>query len=87
MTRDRLIHYLIVFDHTKGGLIDLDHFDDRDAATAAYAKAEASYRDITNIEIVLVASDSEETIRRTHANYFDGVSPSSSRFIFELPAR
>ena len=38
----------------------------------AYAATEEEYRDRRAIEIVLIGSDSIETVRMTHANYFDG---------------
>jgi hypothetical protein len=36
-----------------------------------YSAKEEEYRDRKDIEIVLVGSDSIETVRMTHANYFD----------------
>ncbi len=66
-------HFLLVFDHEQGHLIDTEEFGtDGDAALAAYATKEREYRDRERIEIVLVGSDSLETVRFTHANYFDG---------------
>ena len=66
-------HFLLVFDHEQGHLIDTEEFGtDGDAALAAYAAKEREYRDRDRIEIVLVGSDSLETVRFTHANYFDG---------------
>ena len=66
-------HFLLVFDHEQGQLIDTEEFGtDGDAALSAYAAKEREYRDRERIEIVLVGSDSLETVRLTHANYFDG---------------
>jgi hypothetical protein len=48
--------------------------DDADRAVAAYAEAEALYGDRKDVEVVLIGSDSFETVKRTHANYFDGSS-------------
>ncbi len=68
-----LRHFLLVFDHNKGALIDIQEFgSDGDRAVAAYAERERQYQDNDAIEIVLIGSDSLETVRITHANYFDG---------------
>lgn len=45
---------------------------DADAALKAYAAAEAEYGDRKDVEVVLIGSDSLDTVRLTHANYFDG---------------
>lgn len=66
-------HFLLVFDHALAKLVHEDSFgEDLDAAVAAYSAMEAQHRDHANIDIVLVGSDSIETVRHTHANYFDG---------------
>jgi hypothetical protein len=70
---DRIQHFLLVFDHGAGHLIQTESFDeDADAALAAYASTEERYGDRKDIEVVLIGSDSLETVKRTHANYFDG---------------
>jgi hypothetical protein len=66
-------HFLLVFDHEKGSLVSERSFgSDSVAAHLAYADCERAYRDNDLIEIVLIGSDSIETVRLTHANYFDG---------------
>lgn len=73
MTTPVVKHFLLVFDHEQARLIDQDDFDhDLDAAVAAYGEMEKRYRENENIDIVLVGSDSIETVMVTHANYFDG---------------
>jgi hypothetical protein len=70
---DRIQHFLLVFDHTAGHLIRSEAFgEDADSAMAAYASTEASYGTRKDVEVVLIGSDSFETVKRTHANYFDG---------------
>jgi hypothetical protein len=70
---ERIEHFLLVFDHEQGRLIETLTFgQDADAAVAAYAAKEAEYADRKLIEVVLVGSDSFETVKLTHANYFDG---------------
>jgi hypothetical protein len=70
---ERIQHFLLVFDHQQGQLIETQRFGvDADAAIAAYAEKEAEYGDQKLVEIVLVGSDSFETVKLTHANYFDG---------------
>jgi len=84
MTKD-MVHFLLVFDHDAGELIEQSDFgDDAEAAVAAYSACEDTYRNRDRIEVVLIASDSIETIRGTHANYFDGTVVHTSRFLVGL---
>lgn len=70
---DRIQHFLLVFDHGSGHLIHTESYgEDADTALAAYSSTEADYGDRKDIEVVLIGSDSFETVKRTHANYFDG---------------
>jgi len=71
---DKTIHHvLLVFDHEAGKLIEQRDFGtDSDAAVAAYGEKEREYQGLTSVEIVLVGSDSFDTVTLTHANYFDG---------------
>jgi hypothetical protein len=77
-----LHHYLLVFDHAKGELIATQDFgSDSDRAVITYAEKENEYKGHDSIEIVLIGSDSLDTIRITHANYFDGsVSVGASKY-------
>lgn len=47
-------------------------FDASEEAVEAYFTMEQLHRDDANVEIVLIGSDSIETVKMTHANYFDG---------------
>jgi hypothetical protein len=78
---ERIQHFLLVFDHEQGKLIETQEFaEDSDAAVVAYAFKEAQYGNQKRVEIVLVGSDSIETVKLTHANYFDG-SVSVSKYL------
>lgn len=80
-----LVHFLLVFDHDRGQLIEQDNFgDNAEEAVAAYTRCEEMYRGRERIEVVLIASDSLETIKDTHANYFDGSIAHRSRFLTGL---
>lgn len=70
----RLQHFLLVFDHRLAKLIDQRRFADVDEAMAAYEACEAKYDADAEIEVVLIGADSIETVRETHANYFDGTA-------------
>ena len=79
---ERIQHFLLVFDHARGKLIDIKDFgEDADAAVAAYAATEAEFSDQKSIEVVLVGSDSIETVKVTHANYFDHDTASASKYL------
>lgn len=71
--KHKIQHFLLVFDHTAERLVHLREFgEDGESAVAAYGACEVEYEDRPSIEIVLIGSDSLETVQLTHANYFDG---------------
>lgn len=73
--------FLLVFDHEHGRLIEqIDFGSDTQKAVSAYAAKEREYGQNSRIEIVLIGSDSLETVRLTHANYFDGSAKASKYF-------
>jgi vacuolar-type H+-ATPase subunit F/Vma7 len=72
-----LQHFLLVYDLGAQRLIEQQEFGDGDEASAAYAALERRYKDRDDLEIVLVGADSIETIKRTHAHYFDAVETAS----------
>jgi hypothetical protein len=61
----------MVFDHRRGELTRCDAFSDASKALRAYSAEEREHERDDFLEIVLVGSDSIETVRRTHSNYFD----------------
>lgn len=70
---NKIQHFLLVFDHAQGQLVEERHFQEEGAAAlAAYAAKEKEHAGDRNIEIVLIGSDSIETVQLTHANYYDG---------------
>jgi hypothetical protein len=79
-----LITYDIARDHAH-----VDAFgEDTDRALDAYSAAERRHRGDTNIEVVLLGSDSLETIKRTHSSYFGlGEDSADAMVRRELEAR
>jgi predicted metal-dependent HD superfamily phosphohydrolase len=70
-----LSQFLIVFYHEQGALHqDVAVFADAAEALRAYDAAERHFTEHEHIELVLIGSDSLDTVRRTHANYFDGTA-------------
>lgn len=68
-------NFLLVFDHGKNELIEQINFEeDVERATEAYSEMERKYRDNHRVDIVLVGSDSIETVKVTHSNYFAGTA-------------
>jgi len=65
------VHFLLVYSHTSQVLIDQSEFTDSTRATAAYTAAEKKHANETDYEIVLIGSDSIETVMRTHGHYFN----------------
>ena len=69
--QERLVHYLVVFDHeAQRAAEEVREFDDPGQAAAAYEAAERRFVDRADIEVVLIGSDSLETVKLTHPNYF-----------------
>ncbi len=81
---EKICHFLLVFDHKQARLVDLQEFgSDSESAVAAYAAKERELGELgtdSNIEIVLIGSDSLDTVKVTHANYFDGSAAVSKYF-------
>lgn len=79
-----LRHFLLVFDHRLGRLVGPPReFRNADEAITAYSQTERMYEKDESMEIVLIGSDSLDTIRETHANYFDGTA-ARSKFLAGL---
>lgn len=71
MSQAQINHFLVTYD-IRHGLAHVDSFDrNYDAALAAYAEAEEAHRDDSNVEVVLLGSDSIQTLERTHSSYFE----------------
>ena len=72
---DTIQHFLLVFDHMRDELVQELHFgSNTEAATRTYNELEKQYRGDLAKDIILVGSDSIETVMVTHANYFNGMS-------------
>jgi hypothetical protein len=70
-----IVHFLLVFDHQQSRLVHSEEFGtDVNSAVEAYGRWERTHQDDRNLDIVLVGSDSLETVELTHANYFDGTA-------------
>lgn len=66
-------HFLLVFDHKQERLILEEKFGtDSQRALDAYQVMEMQHRHEPHIDIVLIGSDSIETVHLTHANYYTG---------------
>lgn len=72
------VHVLLVYSHDNESLVSQEKFNDVKTATVAYEQAERENRGNDRCEIVLVAADSLDTIRKTHGHYFS--SSDSSLF-------
>jgi len=75
---DPIRHFLLVFDHNAGKLIEtIDFGGESERAVEAYTAKEREFERQPRIEVVLIGSDSLDTIRRTHGNYFPDTLPLS----------
>ena len=70
-----LSQFLLVFNHQQAALHqDIAVFADAADALRAYDAADRHFAEQEHIEVVLLGSDSLDTVRRTHANHFDGTA-------------
>lgn len=79
-------HFLLVFDHKKERLVHEERFGSHSQqALDAYQLMEMQHRHEPHIDIVLIGSDSLETVRLTHANYYSGeAAKSRSKYLVDL---
>ena len=71
MSDKNVNHFLIVY-NIPNRLADVVSFGvDYHAAVDAYDHAEEEHRDDPDIEVVLLGSDSIDTLKRTHSSYFE----------------
>ena len=71
MSASDIQHFLVKYD-ISAQLAHVEPFGlDYDAAMKAYGRAEEEHREDSNVEVVLIGSDSRETLERTHASYFE----------------
>lgn len=69
----KIQHFILVFNRREGHLVQqLDFGTKASAAVEKYEELEEQYRHDAHMDIVLVGSDSIETVKVTHANYFNG---------------
>lgn len=68
---DAIQQYLLVYNRVSGLIEDLREFGmDLAGALEAYAAIEENHRDSEWMQVVLIGSDSLDTVRITHPNYF-----------------
>jgi hypothetical protein len=71
MSDTRINHFLVIYD-IENAMAHVEPFElDYERALEAYSKAEEEYRENPNVEVVLLGSDSLETLERTHSSYFE----------------
>ncbi len=66
--------FVIVFDRPRGEILEMVTFGDaeRDIALKELFEREDRYREQNDIEVVMLGSDSLETLKQTHGRYFKG---------------
>jgi hypothetical protein len=76
------VHFLLVYSHKESKLVSQDEFRDSAKAVKAYSEAERENIRNDDYEIVLIGSDSIETIMKTHGHYFAGEGSFPLEFSF-----
>jgi hypothetical protein len=70
--------FLLVYDRRTGDVKVRDLGDDAVSALREYERLENEFRPLSSIEVVLIGSDSIETVQRTHPHYFSNKLGESS---------
>lgn len=70
------VHFLLVYSFDQQKLVHQEEFNDTRRATEAYSAVERQYKLRENFEVVLVGSDSIQTVMKTHGHYFRDASDS-----------
>lgn len=70
MTADDIQQFLLIRDFANGTLQIIEFGTDEQAALSAYEAAEAQHRGDESFNVVLIGSDSLDTVRTTHSSYF-----------------
>ena len=81
MPPDDTKQFLLTLNVPTGDLKVTEFGADLDAALRAYGVAEAEHRGDPDFDVVLIGSDSLETIRVTHASYFGGAAKRLRRMV------
>lgn len=68
-----LHHFLVIFDASRGELVETVEFVDRDEADRAFAQAEAKNRHEGGYQVVMFTARSIENVKSTHPHYFRAV--------------
>lgn len=70
---DALKQFLLVYDRKADDLVECTEYGtDNEDAVCAYRATEQRYRKEPWMDIVLIGSDSLETVKKTHSTYFPG---------------
>ena len=83
MTAAKVQHFLVIYNIPHGKADICSFGTNYDEALAAYNEAESAHRRDDDIEVVLLGSDSIDTLERTHSSYFE----LSERHIDQVVAR
>jgi cupin superfamily acireductone dioxygenase involved in methionine salvage len=63
-------HFLMVYDRPRGELVSITPFEDSKEALRARFAEERNHRHDPDLEIVVLAGESEDHLRTTHGRYF-----------------
>lgn len=66
-------YFLLVYNRPEGRLVSLDEYAEQDAALEARFALEREHEGDRDLEIVVLGSDSLDTVKRTHRRYFESV--------------
>ncbi len=70
MSADDIIHFILVYNLKTSSIESMERFKDHNEAFAEYERTEQEYLGEGTHEVVLIGSDSIDTIRFTHSSYF-----------------
>ena len=66
-------YFLLIYDRSKGDLVEKREFDDRHQALRERFSREVRWHSRREYEVVVLGAESEEALRHTHGRYFSDV--------------
>lgn len=69
-------YFLLVFDRSKGEILELVKFagDERVVAANQRSLREAHFQSQPEVEVVVLGAETEQDLRRTHSRYFQTIA-------------
>lgn len=73
-----ILHFLLIYNAKVGTLVSCKSFEDAQLAMTAFASAEVEHARDADLQVLLLGSDSLDSLKATHSHYFTEMSGAES---------